>query len=53
MVLHFVGLVNFAVNKINVLVQVTFLIEFHVTLVKMACIWLLLRVDTQMGVELA
>ena len=52
MVLHLGRLVDFGVNEVNVLVQVTFLVEFHITIVKMTGIWLFLGVDTQMRVEL-
>ena len=52
MVLHFGRLVDFGVNEVNVLVQVTFLVESHITIVKMTGIWLFLGVDTQMRVEL-
>ena len=52
MVLDLGRLVDFGVNEVNVLVQVTFLVEFHITIVKMTGIWLFLGVDTQMRVEL-
>ena len=53
MVLHLGRLLDFAVNEVNVLVQVAFLVEFHVTIVKMTSIWLFLGMDTQMRVEFA
>jgi len=52
MVLDLGRLVDFGVNEVNVLVQVTFLVEFHITIFKMTGIWLFLGVDTQMRVEL-
>jgi len=47
-VINIVRLVDFTVNKVDVLVQVSLLVEFHVTSIKMACVWLLFGMDAQM-----